>query len=328
MPVRKTESKLPFDLSAEDLGQHVSSATGSSILIGFLSGPVVINRPQDFVVFVTDSGLASQVDSFHWQIENGTTNANENTNVGYFQYTPSEEGNLNVTVELKSSAGSALVSLNLQQQVVALNTELEALFSREDTNAPMAGHPETSRELINDFRSYIDAVAPRDEDANATSNSLLFSIIYNEALSQPANSRVRNLERIANSLNEDDTSELLDQAENGIGLGQVRPQILAMYLESAGSPLMNKVVFPEDEIARSESNKTLLLELGNLPVDTLIDLFNVLRFPKSHINMCKLLLDELKDEFHTGHSYQAVFSDKDTGKGLINQFKIGPVTTS
>ena len=328
MPVRKTESKLPFDLSAEDLGQHISSAAGSSILVGFLSGPIVIERSQDFVVFVTDSGLASQVSSYHWQIENGTTTANENTDVGYFQYAPTEEGNLNVTVELKSSSNATLVTLNLQQQVIALNTELEALFTREDTNAPMAGHPETSRELINDFRAYIDAVAPRDEDADSTSNSLLFSIIYNEVLSQPSRIRIRNLERIANSLNEDDKTELLYHAENGIGLCQIRPQILAMYLEDSGSPIIDKVVLPEDEIQRSEANKTLLEELGNLSVDILIDMFNVLRFPKSHITMCKLLLDELKDEFNAGQSYQAVFSDKDTGKELIKQYKIGPVIIS
>ena len=328
MPVRLSERKLPFSHNASDLGQHVQSADGKVLLISFLSSPIVVGRLQSYVVFVTDGSLAGQVETFQWQIENGSSNTSESTTNGYFEHSALEVGELSLTVELKGAGNSTLSTINLRQEVIDANADLEALFNREDTNAPVAGHPPTSRELINDLRRYIDEVAPRDEDSNATSNSLLFAVIYNEVLRQSNAGRAEILEQIANSLSEDDKSELLDQAETGIGIAQIRPQILCMYFQDNGSTILGKVVLPGDEVQRSESNRTLLEEFGDLSTDTLIDLFNVLRFPKSNIGMCKFLLDALKDEFNTGQTYQDIFNDRDDGLELIEQFKKGPFTTS
>jgi len=61
MPVRKTESRIPANFQASDLGQAVVAADRSCALISFLTSPTVVNRENVYVLAVTDTALATMV---------------------------------------------------------------------------------------------------------------------------------------------------------------------------------------------------------------------------------------------------------------------------
>lgn len=324
MPVRKTESKLPFNLTADDLGQNQPALDGKSVLISFLSSPVVTNRLQQYVIFVIDSDMAAQVHSYEWTFSLDGTITNENSSNGYKDFTPSDTGNLSVTIILKNASDQDIGSVQLNQEVIELNGELEALISLPTTNAPLAGDPETSREIINDYRAYMDELCPRTLDPNASANFLLCGITYQELLQQSLQVRAPELESIAASLDGDDKTEMKDQASYGIGVCRIKPHVLAMYLDDGGSTLLPFTALPEDETERNIARNQLLTDLEANSLEQWIDLFNVLRFPKSNLKMCVRLLEEMKTRYFNGSEFPAIIENRSNCLALINQFKSGP----
>ena len=288
---------------------------------------MVVDRLQRYAIMVTDSGLASQVSQYRWQFSNNDTDEVHTTSTGYFSFTPSQEGMLHLSVELKNGSDSTITSLQIQQEVIAPNSDLESLIEQNDEVAPTAGHPDTSREIINDYRAYIDLIAPRDLDEDSTLNRLLFSISYLNALEFDGPRRAAIGEEIVQGLEDDDQSIFLHYAESGIGICGVRPFVLAMYLtqnEGGSSPILAKRELPNESSERQPIIDTLLSDLQALDQNILIDLFNVLRFPKANIKMCKELLDGLKTDYFNSDSYSQIVTDRAKGSSFIEQFKDGP----
>src|SRR5688572_8432069 len=152
MPVRKTESRLPEGFSPGDLGQSAQSADSSAVLISFIQSPLVVNRPNTYVVFVTNSGMATGTASYEWTItENSGTPAIQTTTIGEFNYTPLSQGPLTVSVKLKAGDSSEQATVILNQEIVAINPELETLItSAADAPGPGIGNLDVARELVND----------------------------------------------------------------------------------------------------------------------------------------------------------------------------------
>src|SRR3954453_726012 len=101
MPVRKTETRIPAGSSASDLGESFVAADGRCSLVSYITSPIVVGRENTYVVFITDTGLASQAQSLEWSFsENGGTASTQSTEVGEAVYSPQGTGSLNVTVKV------------------------------------------------------------------------------------------------------------------------------------------------------------------------------------------------------------------------------------
>src|SRR5947209_15810945 len=101
MAVRKTETRIPTGLVASDLGESFVAADGRCALVSFITSPLVVNRENMYVVFVTDAGLAAQAHSFEWSFsENGGTATTQTTEVGEAVYSPQGTGSLSVSVRI------------------------------------------------------------------------------------------------------------------------------------------------------------------------------------------------------------------------------------
>ena len=310
-----------------DLGQTVSSADGQATLVSFNSTPIVHQRLQVYVQFVLDETLAAQVDHYDWSIQNGGALDTSDTEFGYLQYQPGLEGTVSVQVALKGAADQTLRVLEMEQEAVALNSELEALYDQTVQVAPLAGQPETSREVINDLRAYIDELAPRVADPSSSLNRLIFAIAYVEVMGLPAEQRNLMLEQIAAAFDADDSSAFAEEGGAGIGVCRIRPHVLAMYLpETPGGNdwYLSKREYPEEEDERLSVNRELLAELTDLAQEKQIDLFNLFRFPKSNLKMAIQLLAGLKAQYFPARDLETLINDKEQIQSLLDQFRRGP----
>jgi len=325
MATRATERRIPAGYDVRDFGE--SSGDASAALISFHASPVVTGRRQTYVVFVLDAAMQANVESYRWQV--GTDSA-QSTN-GVFEYVPAEEGDIQLTIDLLDAGNTALKSLSLSQEVVALNPELESMMQQAEDVTPVVADPETSRELVNDVRGYIDELAPRSADANSSLNRLIFALAYAEALHVPPPERATQSERLAAALQEGASASFAAQAERGIGLCQIRPQILGMYVgtTATGSDrLIPPRELPRDESARRAARNELRTALEQLDPSLQADLFNLLRFPKSNLRMTVLLVEALRAQYFAGEALSAILPDEDHATSLIDQFKDGPFAMS
>lgn len=327
MSVRKTESRLPSGFIAEDLGQIVKSPNGKAVLISYNSNPIVHQRLQGYVVFVPDNALAGQVDHYDWTIQNGGTSNTSSTQTGYFQYQPASEGDSSVKVELKGAAANTLATLQLDQQVIPANAELEALYAQTEQMVPLAGQPEASREVINDLRAYMDQLAPRNADPSSSLNSFIFSIAYVEVMGFLAEDRNPALEQIASAFDRDNTTVFAEEGANGIGVCRIRPHVLGMYLPhtvGGNDFYIAKKEYPQKEEDSRTLDRELLDELIALTPEKQIDLFNLLRFPKSNLKMAIQLLEGLRAQYFNADNLATIINDKTKAQTLFDQFKRGP----
>lgn len=321
MAVRLTEKTLPPTTTAGDFGQAEGDA--AAVLISYHSSPIVKERTQTYVVFVLDAGLQGNVASYSWQVGSDTAE----TDNGVFEYSHADEGDAQITVNLLDSGSAVVKSITMTQRVIPLNSELEDLIGAADQTAPTAADPETSRELVNDVRGYIDELISRTADAQGSLNKLLFAVGYAEAMLVPPADRAAQLERLAGQLADDDTVGFAEGASSGIGLCQVRPDVLAMYLSATpgGSDwLIPRQEFPHDPSARGTVRDALEGALAGLDEAKRVDLFNFLRFPKSNLKMAMQFLEAMRTQYFSGQDLPSILADEKKANTLISEYKEGP----
>ena len=336
MPVRKTESRLPEGFAAADLGQTATAAGNNKIhIVSFFSSPVALRRTQVYVVFVTDAAVAPQVGKYEWTFANGGTTTQQ-TDEGIAEFTPQNLGPLTVTVKVKGSGTTVLATLTLSQQVIPLNGALELLIDQEDKNVPLAAHPETSRELLNDIRGYINVLLPgtADELYNKTISSLAYARCLEPVgagdLQLVQHRRHQVLERHAGILNSGKHKDFLSAAKSGFGICRTRPQLLAMFLKRPGAtnPFIDLVELPGAKPKRAAAEKAIAAAFNDatkVTEDHKIDLFNLLRFPKSHLTMVKLVIDGLQAKYFATATVPLVLKEKKKAENLLTQFETGPI---
>ncbi|HEY7089600.1 MAG TPA: hypothetical protein VH518_15995 [Tepidisphaeraceae bacterium] len=321
MAVRLTEKTLPANTTAADLGQ--AEGDPSAVLISYHSSPVVKERTQTYVVFVLDAGLQGSVASYRWQAGSVTAD----TENGVFEYAHPDEGDARVTVNLLDGGGTVLKSIAMTQTVIPLNAELETMIDAPDQTSPTAADPETSRELVNDVRGYIDELVSRTADAEGSLNKLLFAVAYAEAMLVPPVERASQLERLAGQLAEGDAAAFSDGAVSGIGLCQVRPDALAMYVSATPGGtdwMLPRQEMPNDPNARGAVRDALKAALIALDEAKRVDLFNLLRFPKINLKMAMQFLEAMQTQYYPGQDLPSILADQDKAKTLISEYKEGP----
>jgi hypothetical protein len=320
MQVKKSEQYIPANFQVTELGQSVVTPDNKAALVSYYTTPVTLGRKQSYVVFVLDNVLQGKVDKYRWQVKN----SDEVTQEGIWEFTPADEGELLLNVTLLDSSNASLVTMSLSQTVVPPSQELENLIAQDDTVHPVAGDPDTSREVINDFLTLLHAVAPTASAEDL--NRLLFAISYVEALDQPQSARDKLLKDLRTSVNKDQTASFFQQASSGGGVCRIRPEVLGMILTSGGSPVIAWEELPADAAERKTSLTKIQATLTGLPADRHIDvdMYNILRFPLANLKVSKQIFDSMLGRYFSGSDYNTVLHDNIKAAQLINQFKTGP----
>ena len=311
MPVRKTESRTPFDLAPSELGEAVASSDEQALLVSMITAPLATGRPNTYVVFVTDSGLASQVEQFEWTFtENADAPTQQTTQQGEVTYTPASTGQLEVVVRLKDSADTDLKALTLVQPLGNLQAEIETLLAAASEGVqPTLGNPEAVRELVNDLSPYYQDARLLDGSADEDFERFLFTVVNDGVLRNDTADRHARIHHIADVLNTD-SEDLPAALAPGVGVSALRLPLLAMHIgRTAGAdPLIEFVELPEVSAPRVAGYRDLLEQIGSLDEDSRIDLFNVARFPKSNIKYCGVVLELLRDRYFSGTSFADVLA--------------------
>jgi hypothetical protein len=229
MAVRKTETRIPAGLSATDLGEAVVASDGRCALVAFATSPVTASRQSRYVAFVTDAGLASQVDSYQWSfVENGGAAAVQTTPIGEAAYAPTEAGSLEVGVKLLDAGSTELASLTLNQDIGNLNPILEgAIADAADQPGPGAANPDVLRELVNDYSPYYQAVTLKTPETDDSFLHFLFSIVFDGSQQRSQDQRGQRLDELAAAMN-DQGGDVATLIASGSGACGLRIPLLAM----------------------------------------------------------------------------------------------------
>lgn len=326
MGVRKTESRLPANHSATDLGQSFASPDGRCTVVSFISNPLVVDRENKYVLFVTDAGLAGTVQSFEWNFnESGGATSTQTTQIGEFAYRPQATGTLNVIVRALGGGNVEQASISFSQDIVSANAELEALINgAQDQPGATVGSPDAARELVNDHNPYYQSVELQTPESGDGFKRFVFSLVYEGAIQRTPAQRQDHLLQFAAALN-DGSADYASLAGQGVGVSGIRLPLLAMSLGS--SPPLPWTELPEDSNNRALADEQLRRSLAALDENTRIDLYNLARFPKSNITWCGKILETLRNRYFSGANFDDVLTGMSGTRAfwITKHFKEGPV---
>jgi len=327
MTVRKTETRLPVDLQAPDLGEASVTADGRAALISFVTTPLVVGRENVYVVFVTDQTLAGNAASFEWSFtEDPDTPQVQTTDVSEIAYTPSSEVTLGVTVRILDGSGIEQAKLSISQEVVALNAELEGLINdAQNQPGPGVANPEVARELINDHNPYYQNVVLQTPEPGDAFQQFLFSIVFDGALQRPMADRKQHLADLADSLN-NGNGDFATMAGKRSGVAGVQLPLLAMTLPA----MLEFTELPEAADQRAVAQEQIRQSLAALDEEKRLDLFNLVRFPKTNIVQSARILEALRDRYFPGTNFNDVLTGMSGVRAqfITRQFTEGPIIRS
>lgn len=328
MPVRKSESRIPAGLQASDLGQAVVASDGRCALVASVSSPIVVDRENVYVAFVTDSALAAATESFEWSFAlDGGTPAVQTTPAGETTFRPSASGALSLTLRLLGAASDEKARLALTQDVVATNAALEQLIdAARNEQGPTVVNPDVARELVNEHNLYyqgVTATPPEPDDAFAR---FLFTLVHDGALERTSATRRQQLERLAGALN-DGSSDWAPLLGEGVGVCGLRLPLVAMTTLAGGGAVLPWTELPESGATHTTAEADLRRAAAALDADTRTDLFNRVRFPKSNIAQCARILLALRDRYFPGVGFEGVLTGLSGTRAswILRHFRDGPL---
>jgi hypothetical protein len=329
MSVRKTESRLPAGHDAAEFGQAAPAGDGRSVLISFISNPLVVNRENTYVVVVTDAGLAGATQSFDWSLtENGGAPETQRTDFGEFAYTPHAAGVLQITVKLLGAGDAEQASLTLTQDIVEANAELEALIAaaRNESGATVT-NPDVAREMVNDHNPYYQGVTLAAPESDNSFYRFVFATVSDGALRRRPDERKRHLAALAESLNSG-AQNFGSLAALEAGVSGIRLALLAMNEpHDGGAKLIDWTELPENTTERAFADEQVRQRLQALDENARIDLFNIARFPKSNIVHCARILETLRDRYFPGTNFNDVLTGMSATRAhrIIQHYREGPL---
>ena len=331
MPIRKMETRIPAGSVAADLGESFVAADGRCALVSYITSPLVVGRENTYVVFVTDAALAGQAQSFAWSFsENDGTATTQTTHVGETSYTPQGTGSLSVTVKILDSTNSEQASLSLMQAMVPLHPGLEALIAAAtDQPGPGVSDPDVSRELVNDYNPYYQAVVlPAPEPGDAF-HQFVFSMLFEGATKTSPADRQQLIEGLAQALDAANGDEVVNRAVQGVGPCNIRLPLLAM-MPSSGPALLPWTELPQPESQNGFADQQLRQKFAALDETVQIDCINLARFPKSNITQCGHIIAALRDHYYPGTSFSDVLTARsgNNALGIAMHFRHGPLDMS
>jgi hypothetical protein len=331
MGVRKTESRIPANFQASDLGEAVATADGRCVLISFGTAPVAVGRDNTYVLLVSDPALGSAADSFEWTFsEDGAGTKVDTTDQNEAVYQPSATGTLTVALRVLDAGKAELAALSLEQQIVSPSAVLEALITQaQNTPGPGAGDPVVARELVNEHSSYYRQVALQQPEDGDSFQRFVFGMVLRGATRYIAAERRQHLKELATALNEQ-PEDFARLAAVGVGVSNIRLSLLAMVLPQVpgGASYLPWKELPEANPQRAFADEQLRQSLAALSEESRIDLFNVARFPKSNIVACGRILESLRNRYFSGTSFGDVMTGMSGTRAhwIVRHFLEGPLT--
>jgi hypothetical protein len=331
MPTRSTERRIPPTLTPADLGESVAAADTRCVLVSFITSPLVVERVNTYVVFVTDDARAAATARYEWKFAPGNSEPEtQATDAGQTTYRPKAAGELQVSVRLVDNGGAEGATLSLPQEVVEPNAELEALIaSARNQPGPPVGNPEVARELVNDHNPYYQAVTLTTPENTDAFREMVFSMVFDGAQSRPAARRAEHLDRLADALNGDD-GDFATLTGDGAGVCGLRLPLLAMTVGRSATdptPLLDWTELPDVAGRRAAADEGLRERLAALEAASRVDLFNIARFPKSNITHCARILEHLRDRYFRGASFNDVVNGLSGTRAhwIVRHFREGPL---
>lgn len=327
MPARKTESRLPDGFTSDDLGESAQAQEGNAALISYIKSPVVVARPNTYVVMVTDAATATAASSYEWTFtENGTVVITQSTAVGEFTYTPQSIGALVVSVKVKGSDTTEKSTITLNQEIVPLNAQLETLISTAaDAPGPGIGNIDVARELINDHNPYYQQVSLQTAETGDGFKRFVFSMVSEGVLQRNAQQRKSHLDELAASLNSG-AGDFVTLAADGAGVCRIRLALHAMVIPG-GLPWTE---LPDTTSMRASADQELREALVALNENKKIDLYNLVRFPKSNITQCGRILEALRNRYFGTTNFNDVLTGMSGTRAhwISRHYKEGPIATA
>jgi hypothetical protein len=323
MPVLKTESRLPAGLQAQDLGEAVSTPDGKASLISFMTSVLVQQRENQYVVFITDTAMGVAVAGYEWSVMEGAGAPVITTGSSSFFYSPVQLGPVTVSVRVLDGGNNELAQLSLSQDIVEASEELETMIAEAvDEPGPVMGHPDVLRELINEHNPYYQAVTLQTPEAGEGFQKFVFHMVFEGALRRTAAERKQHLAELAAALNTG-TTDFAQLSAQGAGVSLVRFPLLAMTLPG----MVPWTFLPEQNSERAVAEETLRGILTALTEAKKIDLYNLVRFPKSNIKCCGRVLEELRNRYFNGTSFDDVLtgSNGTRAQWMMAQYRVGPI---
>lgn len=357
--VRLTESRLPPGYLPEDLGQIAMTEENDSYLISYLTSPIRRGVINTYVLFIVDSSLADKVASYTWSVTLADLRDEwvDNKCAGIFRYAFEAATDVfgdtttTILVKLNDDEGNLLRQLTLQQEIIAPNASLEKIFRQTKFSDELdyvlqriafGGHPSTTREVVNDFGLYINMAFEKFKDQSPYSDYLipkqmLAAITYLSVMAVPEKKRNSILEDAAKELNSTGIPgvfyRIIADLPKPLGVCQISPQMAALVankLPSSGDfeGYLEWREFSGNENMWGNYQKKLMSEFEDLSKEDKVDLLNLVRFPKSNIQICYGLLLKLKQREHRYNQMSAeqFLGDENAIKVISNELKIGPVS--
>ena len=301
------------------------AADGRCALVSFTTSPLVSGRDNTYVLFVTDPGLAAGATSYEWSIsENGAAANVQTTDQGELAYAPTATGQLSLTVRVLDAGNSEQASLTLAQQITPLQAEIEAAIAEaRNETGPGIGNPDVAREIVNDHSPYHQDITMQHPESDDAFQRFLFGVLYGGAVQQPPPRRKEQLDRIADALN-DDGSGFKDAVLGGIGLCGIRLPLLAMTRSQ-----LSWTELPQANAERVAADEQLRESLAALDESARIDLFNLVRFPKSNVAQTARIIEALRDRYFSGASFHDVITGMNGTRAfwITRHFREGPLVT-
>jgi hypothetical protein len=321
MPVRKTESRIPTTFQPADLGEAFVMADNRAALIAYSSSPIATQRLNTYVVMVTNPALATQVQRFTWTFRLNATETTQTTDFGVVEYIPNATGTLVITVALVGTP----VTLALTQQVTALNPALETLITEAGNRVgPTIANPEVARELVNQYcRYYGGGLTLTPPEAGDGFQKIVFNYTYKGAETRTPAQRKQHLDRLAETLN-NHTGNFGTEALDGAGVCEIKLPLLAMIVPE--NPIA-WTELPVNATRQAAVRLEIMTRFNALSENVKIELYNLVRFPKSNVKMCGKVLETLRNRYHSGVNFNDVLT---RGGGVIStaldvQFRNGPI---
>jgi hypothetical protein len=323
MPVRKTESRIPANFQPGDLGEATISVDGRVALIAYCPSPIVLLRTNVYVVMLMNDPLALAVNGYEWVIsENGTERHRSITPIGELEYTPQAAGSVSITVTLQ---GGGNPILHLAQSVVVTNPQLETLITAAgNTVGPTIADPAIARELVNHYCQFYSGVTTTPPEAGQAAQDfqrLIFKIVYEGTAAINPTTRKQKLAQLADILNSS-TPNFSEKAWESLGLCGLRAALLAMFYPDAN----RYQELPIDITTRSQRRLQITTQIDALNINQKVDLFNLLRFPKSNIIQSAKIIEALRNRKFAGTNFTDVLTGFQGARlnDIINHFRQGP----
>lgn len=311
-------------MQPSDLGQAVVAADNRCALVSYVTSPIVRARENVYVVFVTDASLAGAAATYEWTfVENGGAPSVQTSTSGEIAYIPANPGSLSVTVKILNNGNAEQARLSLQQTVILPNEALNTLIGNAvDKPGPSIGSPEVLQELINEHNLYYQNVATQTAEAGDGFKRFVFSMVYDGASRKNRVERKEHLRQLALSLN-NASVDFATLASTGAGVCEIRPLLLSMVVPG----MTALTLLPEDPDQRRVQLDQLLQSLAALDESKRIDLFNIIRFPKSNIVYCGRILEALRNAYFNSTPFGDVLTGMSGARSqwIIGQYRQGPV---